>query len=336
MSRPGILLAMRPDRTEHVLPDHLLERLEALGTLLDRAPLQSFEEERARLLLPEADILITGWGAPPVGRDILAAAPKLRMVAHAAGTVKGLLGHEVFEAGITVSHAAEANSVPVAEFTLAAILFAGKQVFRFRDVYIADRGRDRTHPMQRLPIGNYGRTVGIVGASRIGRRVIELLKPFDFDVILCDPTLTALECSALGAEKADLATLMRRADIVSLHAPSLPSTLRMIDAPHLALMKDGATLINTARGALVDEAALIATLSTGRIDAVIDVTEPEIPEPSSAFYSLPNVFLTPHIAGAIGVERTRLGEMAVDEVERFLHGKPIRYGITLADLENMA
>jgi phosphoglycerate dehydrogenase-like enzyme len=104
----------------------------------------------------------------------------------------------------------------------------------------------------------------------------------------------------------------------------------------LSLMKDGATLINTARGAIVDEAALLSTLKTGRIDAVIDVTDPEIPEPGSVFYDLPNVFLTPHIAGAIGLERTRLGEMAVDEIERFLKGEPLRYGITLTDLARMA
>jgi phosphoglycerate dehydrogenase-like enzyme len=336
MNRPGIVLAMKPGRTEHVLPDRLLDRLDALGRLLDREPLQTFEDERARRLLPETEILITGWGAPYVGRDVLSAAGGLKIVAHAAGTVKGIIGDEVFEAGIAVSHAAEANSVPVAEFALAAILFAGKQVFRFREFYTSDRNRDRTYSMQRLAIGNYGRTVGIVGASRIGRRVIELLKPFDFKVLLFDPTLSTTECAAIGVEKADLDTLMRNADIVSLHAPSLPSTRHMIDAQKLALMKDGATLINTARGAIIDEVALLLTLSTGRIDAIIDVTDPEIPDPPSAFYDLPNVFLTPHIAGAVGLERTRLGEMAIDEIERLLKGQPLKYGLKLADLEKMA
>lgn len=336
MSGPRILLAMQTNRTEHVLPDRLLDRLESFGVLLDREPLLNFQDDRARKLLPDTEILITGWGAPHVGQDVLSAATRLKLIAHAAGTVKGLIGHEVFDAGIVVSHAAEANAVPVAEFTLAAILFAGKQVFRFRDLYVADRNRERTHGMQRLAIGNYGRTVGIVGASRIGRRVIELLKPFDFRIILFDPTLDAAQCGALGATKADLDTVMRDADIVSLHAPSLPSTHHLIDARKLALMKDGATLINTARGAIVDEAALLATLSSGRIDAIIDVTDPEVPEPSSALYDMPNVFLTPHIAGAIGLERTRLGEMAIDEIERFVRGQSLKYVITLADLETVA
>ncbi|EJT03293.1 hydroxyacid dehydrogenase [Rhizobium sp. CCGE 510] len=336
MSRPAIVLAMEPSRTEHVLPEGMLQRLDTVGRLLDSKPLQHFDDERARRLLAEAEILITGWGAPYVGPDILTAATRLRLIVHAAGTVKGVIDDSIFEAGIVVSHAAEANAVPVAEFTLAAIIFAGKRAFRFRDLYVADRNRDRTYPMQRQAIGNYGRTVGIVGASRIGRRVIELLRPFDYRLLLFDPMLDAGEAAGLGAEKVDLDELMRRADIVSLHAPSLPSTRHMIDARRLSLMKDGATLINTARGILIDEAALLSELKTGRIDAVIDVTDPEIPEPSSVFYALPNVFLTPHIAGAVGLERARLGEMTADEVERFVAGRPLLYQIHPANLESIA
>jgi len=336
MNRAAIVLAMQPSRTEHVLPEAVLRRLDGIGRLLDAEPLQHFDDERARRLLSEAEILITGWGAPYVGREVLALAPKLKLVVHAAGTVKGIVDACIFDAGIAVSHAAEANAVPVAEFTLAAIIFAGKHVFRFRDLYVADRHRDRTHPMQHEAIGNYRRAVGIIGASRIGRRVIELLKPFDYQVLLFDPTVDAEQAGALGTEKVELDDLMRRSDIVSVHAPSLPSTRHMIDASKLALMKDGATLINTARGALIDEDALLAVLKTGRIDAVIDVTDPEIPGPESAFYDLSNVFLTPHIAGAVGLERSRLGEMAADEAERFIKGEPMLYGLTLEGLENTA
>ncbi|MEK1896272.1 MAG: hydroxyacid dehydrogenase [Rhizobium sp.] len=336
MTRLSIALAMQPSRTEHVLPAETLRRLNELGHLLDPQPLQSFDDDRARRILADTDILITGWGSPYVGREVLAAAPRLRLVAHAAGTVKGIVDEQIFDAGIAVTHAAEANSVPVAEFTLAAIIFAGKQVFRFRDLYVADRNRDRTHRMQRLAIGNYRRTVGIVGASRIGRRVIELLRPFEYRILLFDPTVDIAEASSLGTEKADLPTLMKQSDIVSLHAPSLPSTRHMIGAEELSLMKDGATLINTARGALIDEAALLKTLGAGRIDAIIDVTDPEIPEEASAFYDLPNVFLTPHIAGAVGLERGRLGDMAVDEIERFVKGEPLLYQILRRDLALIA
>ncbi|KAA1179559.1 hydroxyacid dehydrogenase [Rhizobium tropici] len=334
--RPAIAFAMLPSRTQHVLPDALIQRLGAIGNVLDAAPMQRFDDARAAKLLAETEILITGWGSPTINAAALAQAPHLRLVVHAAGTVKGLLGDSLFDRGIFVSHAAQANALPVAEFTLAAIIFAGKKIFQFRDLYVADRNRKRTQPIQAEAIGNYGRTVGIIGASRIGRRVIELLSPFDYRIVLYDPMIGDAEAATLGVEKTKLDALMASADIVSLHAPSLPATRHMIDAQRLALMKDGATFINTARGALVDETALIAVLKTGRIDAIIDVTDPEIPEAASAFYDLPNVFLTPHIAGAVGLERTRLGEMAVDEAIRFIEGKPLLYEIRREDMALMA
>lgn len=335
-SRPAIAFAMQPSRTQHVLPETLIQRLDTVGRVLDAAPMQRFDDDRAGKLLSETEVLITGWGSPAIDATALALAPHLKLVAHSAGTVKGLLGDSLFDRGISVSHAAQANALPVAEFTLAAIIFAGKKIFRFRDLYVADRNRKRTQPIQAEAIGNYGRTVGIIGASRIGRRVIELLSPFDYHILLYDPMVEEVEAARLGVEKTELDVLMASADIISLHAPSLPATRHMIDAHRLSLMKEGATFINTARGALVDEAALIATLKTGRIDAIIDVTDPEIPEAGSAFYDLPNVFLTPHIAGAVGLERTRLGEMAVDEVIRFIKGRPLLHEIRREDMARMA
>ena len=335
-TRPAIAFAMQPTRTQHVLPEVLIQRLDTVGRVLDATPMQRFDDDRASKLLAETEILITGWGSPAIDAAALALAPHLKLVAHSAGTVKGLLGDSLFDRGIAVSHAAQANALPVAEFTLAAIIFAGKKIFRFRDLYVADRNRKRTQPIQAEAIGNYGRTVGIIGASRIGRRVIELLAPFDYRVLLYDPMVDEAEAARLGAEKTELDALMVSADIISLHAPSLPATRHMIDARRLSLMKEGATFINTARGALVDEAALIATLKTGRIDAIIDVTDPEIPEADSAFYDLPNIFLTPHIAGAVGLERTRLGEMAVEEAIRFIEGRPLLHAIRREDMARMA
>ncbi len=336
MTRRAIAFAMQPEKTEYVLTPELLARIDGLARILDPRPMTVFGDSRANRLLAEAEILVTGWGAPRFDAAALAAAPRLRFIVHAAGTVKGLIDTATFDAGITVSHAAEANAVPVAEFTLAAIIFAGKQVFRFRDLYAADRGRQRTQLLQGQAIGNYRRTIGIVGASRIGRRVIDLLRPFDYRVLLYDPMVGQEGASGLGVQKVDLDTLMANSDIVSLHAPALPETRRMIDARQLSLMKDGATLINTARGALIDEAALIDKLRTGAINAVIDVTHPEVPEETSPLYDLPNIFLTPHIAGAVGLERARLGEMAVDEITRFVEGRPLLFEVRKGDLERMA
>jgi phosphoglycerate dehydrogenase-like enzyme len=328
--------AMDPHKTHRVLDDETMARLARVCDVVASAPLHEFASVEARRVLGEVDVLVTGWGCPHISSEVLAEAPRLRLVAHAAGTVKSLIDPSAYERGITVTNAVDANAIPVAEFTLAAIIMANKRVLEFRDLYREDRTRRSSHALMDQPIGNYRRTIGIVGASRIGRRVIALLGNLDCDVLLTDPFVVASDPVAAGVELVDLDALMARSDVVSLHAPSLPATRGMIGARQLKLMRDGATFINTARGALVDEAALIAELRTGRISAVIDVTEPEIPPPDSPLFDLPNVLLTPHMAGAVGAERSRLGRLVADEVERFIAGAPLHYAVEARLLERLA
>ncbi|MFI6690299.1 hydroxyacid dehydrogenase [Streptomyces sp. NPDC050433] len=287
--------------------------------------------------LADAELLITGWGAPPLTAEVLEAAPRLRAVVHAAGTVKHHVTDACWERGIVVASAAGANALPVAEYTLAAILFSGKRVLgsahRFREV----RGSLDRH--QELgPAGNYRRTVGIVGASRIGRRVIELLRPFDLDVLLYDPYIDAAadEAATLGVEQMPLDELCARGDVVSVHAPQVPATRHMIGAAQLAAMPDGATLINTARGSLIDEDALLPHLVAGRLNAVLDVTDPEPPPPHSPLYDLPNVLLTPHVAGSLGGEIHRMTDHALDEVERYVKGLPFEDPVHASTLPHSA
>lgn len=333
---PRLSLAMDPKRTQHVLTSQALEKLSQHVEILDVERICDFHDPSVQERLERTDILLTGWGCPDIGTRELALMPRLKLISHAAGTVKYFLSQAVFERGITVCSAAEANAQPVAEFSLAMILLAGKRTFGFRRLYERDRGRSNVERLQSEPIGNLGLTVGIVGASRIGRRVIALLRPFDLDLVLFDPFLSLAEAERLGVRLVSLAELMAISDVISLHAPSLPQTRHMIGAAELARMKDGATLINTARGALVDEGALLQELKTGRIEAVIDVTDPEVPPPASPFYSLPNVFLTPHIAGATGLERARLGDMAIAEIERFCHGRALEQEVRPEHLELIA
>lgn len=334
--RPNLAFALDPGKTRHVFDKQALQRLDACCTVLSGEPMQSFSGSAAEALLAQTEILVTGWGCPVITPEVLAAAPRLKLIAHAAGTVKYTVDPGAYAVGIRVTHAAEANAVPVAEFTLASILFANKQVFALRDRYRADPSRSTSYKLMDEPIGNFRRTIGLVGASRIGRKVAAMLMPFDFTVLLYDPFVRPGDPVMDHVRLVDLDTLMSTADVVSLHAPSLPSTRGMIGAHELKLMQDGATFINTARGALVDEAALIAELQTGRIQAVIDVTDPEMPPAASPLFSLPNVFLTPHVAGAAGTERLRLGLMAVAEVERFVRGEPMLYEIEPELLERLA
>lgn len=334
--RPRLAFAMAPRKTRFVFDEPAIGRLAELCDIVTGPPLTDFSTAEARKILADTEILVTGWGCPFISKDVVAAAPRLRLIAHAAGTVKYHLDPAVYAAGIAVTNAVDANAVPVAEFTLAMIILANKRVFEFRDIYRADPTRGSSHALMDTAIGSYRRTIGIVGASHIGRRVIDLLKPLDCDVLLYDPHVRPGDPITRDAELIGLDDLIARSDIVSLHAPSLPSTRHMIGAREFGLMRDGATLINTARGALVDEAAMIAALENGRISAVIDVTDPEIPPPDSALHRLPNVFLTPHIAGAVGTERARLGNLVADEIGRFVAGRPLQHQVSYSLLEQLA
>ncbi|MFD9794795.1 hydroxyacid dehydrogenase [Streptomyces sp. NPDC059070] len=322
-NRPSALLAMGPGIAGRLLAERHRARLTAL-TRTDprlvahelRAPAPPVADALAR-----AEVLLTCWGAPPLTAEVLAAAPRLRAVVHAAGSVKHHITEACWERGIAVSSAASANALPVAEYTLAAILFAGKRVLTAARRY-AELRAPHDWLAETEGTGNYRRTVGLVGASRIGRRVIELLRPLDFRVLLHDPYVDPAEAGRLGVEAVALDELCARSSVVSVHAPQLPATERMIGARQLAAMPDGATLINTARGSLVDEEALLGELLSGRLYAVLDVTEPELPPRESPLYDLPNVLLTPHIAGSLGNELHRMADLALDEVERFAAGRP--------------
>lgn len=278
---------------------------------------------RARGLLASAEVLVAGWGAPQVPVGL---APRLRAVLYAGGVARTCLADPAAHAarGVVASNARAANAVPVAEYTLATILLANKGA-RAAEREFREHRRlpDREHEPARL--GNYRRTVGLVGASQVGRRLIELLRPFDLDVVVHSPELTPESAAGLGVRCATLEEVAAQSDVLSLHQPLLPETVGQIDARILALLPDGATLVNTARGAVVDEAALLAELRTGRIDAVLDVTAPEPPAPDSELWDLPNVVLTPHIAGSAGGELHRLGDQVAAEAERFARGLPFAH-----------
>jgi phosphoglycerate dehydrogenase-like enzyme len=326
--------AMEPRLLGEVFPLDLRRRLARVATL-PGGVLSSFGGG----VLADVEVLITGWGCPPIDAAALAAAPRLRAVVHAAGSVKGHVGPEVFDRGVSVSSAAAANAVPVAEYTVAMLVLAAKWApARARDYAGGGWSGD---PVPGVPVpgersGLYGATVGVVAASKIGRLVIERLRAMGARVLLSDPHVTPTAADRLGVTLAGLDELCRGSDLVTVHAPELPDTRGLFDDRRLGLLRDGATLINTARGALVDTAALTRHCATGRIHAVLDVTDPEPLPPGHPLLRLPNVLVTPHISGARGRELRRLGEFAAAEVERFVQGEPLRGAVRLADLHRIA
>lgn len=314
-----------------------LAALVEVAEVLDPVALGRWDDPRADRLLGEAEVLLAHWGCPPIGSEVLDRAPRLELITYAAGSVKGIIGDEVFARGVLVTSGAAANAEPVAEYTLAAILFALKDVFWRRDRR-RDPGLRGFRQHAEVLHGNWGKTVGIVGASFVGRRVRALLHAFPhIEVVLYDPFVDAEEAAALGVRQAaTVLELCESVDVLSIHAPDLPSTHHMVGAAELAALRTGATVINTARGRLLDHDALVAELSAGRLYAVLDVTDPEPLPDDHPLLGLPNVFLTPHIAGSEGSELGRMAAFAVEEIRRWAAGEPLRNEVHRVDLDRLA
>lgn len=334
--RPRALLAMSREVAENDFGAYGRTRLAEVADLVPAIVVHDFSEPSFASALAEAEVLVTHWGAPLLDEAALAKVPKLCAVVHVAGSVKGIITEACWERGIVVSSAAWANALPVAEFTLAAIIFANKRILDMRDAYREQRGTQPERVTRRADSGNYRRTIGIVGASNIGRRVLDLVRPLDVDVLLYDPYISGDQAADLGARSVALDELCAESDVVSLHAPALPETRHMLDERRLALIHDGATVINTARGSLIDTEALAVELERGRIHAIIDVAEPEILPADSVLFDLPNVLLTPHIAGSVGTELRRLVDAAADELARYAAGLDFAHPVLRQELKRSA
>lgn len=298
--------------------------------------LGSAEEDEILDKLHDVRFISGGWGMVKLTERVLEAAPGLEAVFYAAGSVKGFVTDASWERGIVITSGMWANAVAVAEATVAMITLANKNWFWCQDT-IRRLGRDGWRAEDEPPFpGNYDATVGLIGFGAIGRKVAERLQLMDLSVLVYDPYVDEDTIGRVGAAKVELDELARASDVVSLHAPNIPETRHMIDADFLAGMRDHATFINTARGALVDEDALVAELESGRLFAMLDVTLPEPPEAGHPFYRLPNCWLTPHRAGVASREIRRMGRHAVDELLRYCRGDELQYQVHQRMLATMA
>lgn len=283
----------------------------------------------------EVEAVIGGWGMPVLDAAFLRQAPNLRAVFYAAGSVRGFMTDAAWDRGIVVSTAAAANSATTAEFCVGQIIFSLKHGWRFiREPRAAWRDAYNYQPL--VP-GLIGSRVGLVSLGRVAQRVAELLRPFAMEIVAWDPVQPRSTFERLGVGSVDLDTLLSTSDVVSLHVPQLAETRRLIDARRLALLKPGATLVNTSRGEVLDEPALIELLrARPDLTAVLDVTDPEPPSPDSPLFDLPNAVLTPHIAGSYGPECARMGALALDEFERWTQGRPLLHALTREQAAVMA
>lgn len=287
-----------------------------------------------RIDLSAVEAIFGSWGMPVLDASVLRRMPRLRVVFYAAGTIRAFVTTESWRRGIRVTTAALANAKPVAEFTIAAIVFSLKRVWE-RVHSLREKNLYRRHNPA-IP-GCYETTVGLLALGKIGRRVARQLREMDVRVIAYDPYVSRADAAALGVQLCSIEEVFATSDVVSCHLPLYAATAQLINGALLRRMKPDSTFINTARGAVVNESDLIAVLQE-RPDlyAVLDTIVEEPPPAASPLLRLPNAIITPHLAGSMGFECRRMGRMMVDELRRYRAGEPLLGEVREEDLGILA
>lgn len=311
----------------------IVEKINIVGPLVTN---ELVEADNLPDELESVDIILSGWGTPKFDANLLDRMPNLKVILYSGGTMKDILTDEVWNRNIRVSTANSINGIPVADYTLAAILFSLKNFWQM--VRETKMNRTFTHAMLEDRItGIYKARVGIISISQIGKMVIEHLNKFNLDIVSYDPYVSQEEADKFNTEMVDLETLFATSDVVSLHTPLLPETEGMITGELLKSMKPNTTFINTARGAIVKENELIKVMKErDDLTALLDVTNPEPPVSDSPLYDLDNVILTPHLAGSVGNEKARLGDAMLAELTSYIADSKLSHEITKESYERMA
>jgi phosphoglycerate dehydrogenase-like enzyme len=257
-----------------------------------------------------------------MGTEFFRAAPNVRLVQLISAGYDQVDVEAARKAGVPVANNGGANGVAVAEHTMALLLAVFKRIVRFHNDVVAGRWRV-THPADARVHELAGRTLGIIGLGNIGKKVARRAAAFDMIVRYTDIARLAEDAEdALGVRFLLLEELLRTADVVSLHVPLDDSTRKMIGARELAFMKPGAVVINTCRGAVVDEDALYRALADGRLaGAGLDVMADEPPRPDHPLLALPNVTFTPHSAGPTWENWTARFRNGFDNIQRVAAGR---------------
>lgn len=335
MQKVNVAITIGKNHYTRMFSQEAWDELAAFATIIHHPGDEPADKQDLIALLPDADACITSWGVAQLDADVIASAPKLKAMAHMGSSVKRFISQAFWEQGVHLTSAGIALGRSVAETTLGLMIVGQKRIWPLGQ-HVRDGGWRDSPAWDKWYSRELNRKkVGIIGASNVGRYVIELLKPFNANILLYDPYVSSEEAQALGTTKVELNELLSQSEIVSLHAPANKHTHHMLNAEGLALMKDDALLINTGRGTLIDEEALIKELAKGRFFAFLDVTDPEPPAPDSPLRTLDNVVVTPHIAGCIE-NCNHMGELAVEELRRFFAGEPPVYQITRESLERIS
>jgi phosphoglycerate dehydrogenase-like enzyme len=290
-----------------------------------------------RQQLSSADALVTTWDAPRLDESVVDECPRLRVIAHCGGEVKRRFAEALFRR-LTITNAADPMARHVAELAAAFLLYEARNIDGYRaaircpgsGVFESRHLRGVAHETL------LGAPVGLIGFGRIGRALVELLVPFGTRFVVFDPYATRTVPPGARVDFAPLSTVLGASRLLVLAAALTPETANLLNRERLARLADGTTIVNVARGGLVDLDALTAEVRAGRLRCALDVTDPVEPLPDGhPLRTAPAAILTPHVgAGAVSVRRA-MADTVLDELERFFGGHRVRNRVTLRMLARM-
>jgi phosphoglycerate dehydrogenase-like enzyme len=293
--------------------------------------------KRLRRLLVEADALVTTWDSPRFGEELSSLAPRLRLVAHCGGEVKARFAPRLFER-LVIANAPGPMAHLVAELAVTFLLMAARRVDHYREAL--RRRSNRVYEQMHLEGAGAdtlrGRTVGLLGFGRIGQETARLLRPFGPLLLVHDPYVSAAAVTGKGGTPATLARLLRESEFLVLAAGLTDATRGLLDRAALRRLPDGATVVNVARGGIVDLDALTAEVRSGRLRCALDVTDPEEPLPvRHPLRRMKGAMLTPHVGAAAVEVRRAMADIVLDALERFSRGEKVKTRVTPRMLERM-
>jgi len=317
------------------IDDNNIKLIESLGELVRNPSETKWTEEEFAEALKGADAVITSWGSPCLTENALKYADNLKLLIHAGGTVVPFVSEALWNKGIRVISGNDYFAESVAEGVIGYMLTALRDIPKHITEFTQNH---RWQPKELNSKSLIGKTVGLVSYGAVSRYLVKLLKPFRVKINIYDvidiPEADLLE---YNMTQTSLETVFAESDIVSLHTPLNPATYHMIGSKLLSMIKDGALFLNTARGAVVDEAAMIEELKKERFTALLDVYETEPPARDNPLYTMKNVYMMPHKAGPTRDIYPDIARALINEAYNFVtKGEALSHEIHRSVAEKMS
>lgn len=306
------------------IPKEVEETINSLGEVEWNNTEKQFTEDELRDKLEDKDVCITGWGNIRFTEKVLEKAKDLKIVAHTGGTVAPIVSDYLYDSGVKVLSGNLYFAESVAEGVIAYILAALRDIPRYSNVMRDGGWKESDYYIE----GLLDQTVGLVGFGTITKFVIKMLKPYRAKIKVFSNHIKEEALEEYGIQKASLEEIFTTCKIISIHSAKRPDTYHLVNRRLLEMIPDGALLVNTARGSIIDEEAMTDELAKGRFKAILDVFEQEPLPADSKLRKLDNVILIPHMAGPTVDRRKYVTLGLVDDIKAYFEGKPLKNEIS--------